>query len=144
MPGTFSGFGVQFLYPDNWKVRDSSELGEENTDGVMLETPEGAFFALNRYVGINEAQPVIDQAIEAMREEYEELEVQSYDDPQGVASDAGAELGFYYLDLLITARLLAIRDRNDVLLVQIQGESRDFDRQEPVFAAMIKSLRDSL
>jgi hypothetical protein len=144
MPGSFSGFGVQFLYPENWKIHDQSESTGDDAPGVMLETPEGAFFSLNRYPGIDATEPVIDQAIEAMRAEYTEIESRPWDDPAGVASDSGAELNFYYLDLLITARMLAIRDRDDVLLVQLQGESRDFDRLEPVFAAMLKSLRDSL
>jgi hypothetical protein len=144
MPGTFNGFGVQFLYPDNWKVNESIEPEPGEAPGVMLETPEGAFFAVNRYPNVNDTGPVVDQAIEAMRAEYQELELREYDDSNGVPSDSAAELNFYYLDLLITARLIAIRDREDVLLVQIQGESRDFDKLEPVFGAMMKSLRDSL
>lgn len=144
MPGSFSGFGVEFLYPENWKIHEAQDPEMGDIPGVMLETPEGAFFSLNRYAGIDDSAAVIDQALEAMREEYQEMEVREYDDPLAAAKDSALELDFYYLDLLITARLLAIRDRGDVLLVQIQGESRDFDKLEPVFSAMLKSLRDSL
>lgn len=144
MPGSFSGFGVQFLYPENWKIHEQADPDSGEAPGVMLETPEGAFFSLNRYSSVGETAMVLRQAIEAMREEYNEIEEREYEDPMGVASDAGVDLDFYYLDLLITARLLAIRDRDDVLLVQLQGESRDFDKLEPVFGAMLKSLRDSL
>ena len=144
MPSTFDGFGVRFLYPENWKVVDQTEAGEDATAGVMLETPEKAFFSLNRYTGGIAPQQVIDEAIAAMRGEYDEIEVSPYDDPSGLAREAGAELSFYYLDLLVAARLVAIPDGDDVLLVQIQGESRDFERLEPVFAAMLQSLRESL
>ena len=123
---------------------NQSNPNPAKSPGVMLETPEGAFFAVNRYPNIDDTGPVVDQAIDAMRAEYEELEIREYDDPSGVPSDSGAELNFYYLDLRITARLIGIRDRDDVLLVQIQGESRDFDKLDPVFGAMLKSLRDSL
>lgn len=144
MPGSFDDFGVQFLYPENWKIIDQTEAAEDTAAGVTLETPEGAFFSLNRYPGGLGAQGVIEEAIAAMRGEYDQIEVSDYEDPAGYAGESGAELHFYYLDLMIAARLLAIPDRNDVLLIQMQGESRDFDRLEPVFGAMLKSLRDSI
>lgn len=144
MPGSFDDFGVRFLYPENWKIVDQTEPAEDAAAGVTLETPEGAFFSLNRYPGGIGPETVIEEAIVAMRAEYDEIEVGPYEDPSGDAGESGAELHFYYLDLMIAARLLAIPEGNDVLLIQMQGESRDFDRLEPVFGAMLKSLRDSI
>ncbi|WP_164101069.1 hypothetical protein [Candidatus Laterigemmans baculatus] len=144
MPSSFEGFGVRFLYPDNWKIVEQTEPGEESTAGVMLETPEKAFFSVNRYTGNVSPQKVVDQAIAAMQGEYQEIEVTPLEDETATPRDASAELSFYYLDLLVETRLLGIADRDEVLLVQIQGESRDFDRLEPVFQAMLQSLRESL
>lgn len=144
MPRSFDGFGVRFLYPDNWRIVEQTEAGEDSTAGVMLETPEKAFFSVNRYTGGVSPQKVLDEAIAAMRGEYDEIEVNPFEDEARGPRDVGAELSFYYLDLLVATRVLAIADGDEVLLVQIQGESRDFDRLEPVFQAMLKSLRESL
>lgn len=144
MPSSFDAFGVRFLYPDNWKIVEQTEAGEESTAGVMLETPEKAFFSVNRYTGGISPQQVVDEAIAVMRGEYDEIEVNPFEEESALPRDVGAELSFYYLDLLVATRLLAIADRDEVVLVQIQGESRDFDRLEPVFRAMLKSLRESL
>jgi hypothetical protein len=153
MPGSFSGFGIRFLYPENWSISEQTEGSAEAAAGVSLETPEGAFLMVHRYPGITNPQQVIDRAVAAMREEYDPLELEEYgalaSDPAAAGLEnpmleAGVDLSFYVLDLLITARMLAIVDAGDVVLVQMQAESRDFDRLEAVFAAVLKTLRDSL
>lgn len=142
MPATFEELDVRFLYPDNWKIaaRDESEEGP----GVTLECPDGTFFSLNRYRERDDGAEILRQAVAAMEAEFDEIESEDYEDPSGGAGEAGAELRFYCLDLLITARFLAIRTSRDVLLVHMQGESRDFDRHALVFQAMLQSLRESL
>ncbi len=142
MPATFDEYGVRFLYPDNWEITERT-AGDESV-GVTLESPDGAFFSLNRYHRQTDAESLKEQVIEAMRAEYDEIEV--VPDPQSVRAEgeAGCELNFFVLDLLVTARILVIPDRHDLLLLQIQAENRQFDKQERVFEAMLKTLRDHL
>ncbi len=142
MVATYEGLGMKLLYPDNWQIDEATE--ESGAAGITLESPDGVFFSVNRYPQQDDPKYVLQQAVDAMRSEYSELEEDPLEDPDAWPSDASVELSFYYLDLLITTRILAIRDHQDVVLVQIQGESRDFDRLEPVFLAMMKSLRESL
>jgi hypothetical protein len=142
MPATFDEYGVRFMYPDNWEITERT--GGEESVGVTLESPDGAFFSLNRYHRQNAPESLKEQVIGAMRAEYEEIEV--VPDPHSVPSqgEAGCELNFFVLDLLVTARILIIPDRQDLLLLQIQAENRQFDKQERVFEAMLKTLRDHL
>jgi hypothetical protein len=128
------------MYPDNWSLLEQ----EEPIATVTIESPLGAFFSVSRYPGVTDPQHAIDQAVGAMQGEYDPMEVLPFEDPQGFVAEKGVEMSFYYLDLLISSRLLAMVDRGDVLLIQIQGENRDFDEQEPVFLAMLKTLRDSI
>lgn len=142
MPATFEEYGVRFLYPDNWEIAERS--ADDESVGVTIESPGGAFFSLHRYRNQSLPDHLLRQAADAMREEYEELESESYEDPDALPGESGSELRFYYLDLLITARILVIPDADDLLLVQMQGENRDFDQQARVFDAMLKTLRESL
>lgn len=142
MPATFEEYGVCFLYPDNWEIAERS--AEEESVGVTIESPDGTFFSLHRYHGQSRADDLLRQAASAMQAEYEQLESEPYADPDALPGERGSDLRFYYLDLLISARILVIPDAGDLLLVQMQGENRDFDRQERVFAAMLKTLRESL
>jgi hypothetical protein len=142
MPGVFEGCGVRFLYPDNWTVSEHQDDATAST--MTLEGPDAVFFSVSRHPQGAGSQAVA-EAVQAMRQEYPELEesVWSADDPVTGPLE-GAELDFYCLDLAITSRLVALEEKSTSLLVQMQGENRAFDRCEPVFRAMIKSIRDGL
>ncbi|QEG42865.1 hypothetical protein [Roseimaritima ulvae] len=142
MPATFDDFGVRFMYPDNWEVAERT--ASDDSVGVTIESPDGTFFSFNRYPDLASAAELMADVEAAMRSEYDELEVHV---PQ--CDDAGEgelirDLQFYYLDLLIVSRNLIIPDGNDLLLIQMQSENRDFEKNELVFAAMLKTLRDHL
>ncbi|QDS96280.1 hypothetical protein FF011L_50880 [Roseimaritima multifibrata] len=142
MPATFEDFGVRFLYPDNWELAERTAT--EESVGVTIEAPDGTFFAFNRYPGQVSALTLMDQVEAAMREEYDEVEISR---PEGVEADdeeLARDMEFYYLDLLIISRTVLIPEGGDLLLIQMQSESRDFEKNEMVFAAMLKSLRDYL
>ncbi len=139
MPATFDEFGIQFMYPDNWLLQGVES--DEESDSVTLEMPRGGFFSVTKYRQAAELDDVLDRATAIMREEYPELECEPADVEEG---DGDArELRFYYLDLLIMVRLTAMNVAGDTLLVQAQAESREFDASEPVFAAMMHSLRQA-
>lgn len=108
--------------------------------GIVLESPGGAFFSVHRYEGVVEPEALLARSLAAMREDYPELEESSWERPGG----AGRELDFYCLDLVITSRIWVIPSDDGCLLVQMQAESREFDRQEAVFEAMLHSLEQSL
>jgi len=141
MPSTFDDFGLKFLYPDNWQLQ--SRDSDEASDGVTLELPRGGFFSVTKYHGAPPLDVVLEKIASAMRAEYPEIEAQDQSDLDDDDSEI-IEFRFYYLDLLIVARVIAMTIASQTLVVQIQAESREFDAGEPVFAAMLKSIRDGL
>ncbi len=134
MPAVFESFGVRFLYPDNWTVASA-----DDSAGVMIEMPGGGVFAVEPQgaVAVEEASLLgeIERAIAAEYDELEREEV-SLEDEQAV------EFRFYYLDLLIVSRVVFVDGPNGRLLVQMQAESREFERNELVFAAILKQIRN--
>lgn len=140
MPATFEDFGVRFLYPDNWRV--DARQRDEQAEGITFDLPKGGFFSVTRYREQADPEALLGQIVEAMRSEYADIEA----DPLGVsdADDFFIDCRFYYLDLLITSRTTAIETGHDLVVVQAQAESREFDANEQVFAAVIRSLRESL
>jgi len=141
MPSTFDDFGLRFLYPDNWQIQ--SRDNDEVSDGVTLELPRGGFFSVTKYHQSPPLDVVLEKIASAMQAEYPELEAEeigNFDDDDSET----LEFRFYYLDLLIVARVYAMSIQSQTYVVQIQAESREFDTGEPVFAAMLKSIRDGL
>lgn len=140
MPNTFEDFGARFLYPDNWTLQGRER--DDQCEGVTLDLPGGGFFSVTRYFDQSDPEGLLTQISDSMRREYPEIET----DPLAVSDqdDFFIESRFYYLDLLVTCRWTAIETETDVIVIHCQAESREFDRNEPVFDAIIRSLRDSI
>lgn len=140
MPATFSSFGLEFLYPENWVVvqRDS----DEGQEGVTLELPGGGFFAVDRIRDDRDSEELIGQLADSVAEEYQQSEREAVTLEGAGANETAMDIRFYFLDLLIVSRLILLKVGKDRLVIQAQAESRDFDRNQPVFAAILKQIRD--
>jgi hypothetical protein len=140
MPITFDDFGIRFLYPDNWLIQ--SRESDDESDNVTLEMPNGGFFSVTKYRVPQTIDAVLEPIAVAMKNEYPEVEIEELD---SLDDDSDSiEFRFYYLDLLIVARVIAMVIDETTLVIQVQAESRDFDAGEPVYNAMLKSIRDGM
>lgn len=142
MPLQFDSFGLRFLYPDNWTIAEREE--EEGDQGVTLDLPGGGFLAIEQ-TDADSVEELIQGIVTTIAADYEDLE---RDDTSldVLPSDAPViDLRFYYLDLLIVSRIaiLTVPGQTDKrLIVQMQAESRDFDKNEAVFSAILKQITD--
>jgi hypothetical protein len=69
---------------------------------------------------------------------------QSLSHPGPLADTRGLELYFYYLDLLVRAKLIAFGIPHQTILVQFQAEDSEFASMERVFDAMLLTLCQSM
>lgn len=138
MPKQYSGMGVSLLYPDSWTI--SEEGDSSSREGVTLESPGGAFLAINAIHSQATPEEVLRQAAEAMDAEYEDIETESC--PMQLAGQefAGVIQRFYYLDFVVSSKLVILTIENKQYLVQIQGEDREVDQQSLVFEAILTSM----
>lgn len=139
MPRNFESFGIQFLYPDNWKQVERAD--DEGTEGVTLELPSGGFFTVERARDGDLAEEVVDQMTQTFESDYDEVESERVDLPGLSDREAAMEFRFYYLDLLVVSRLIVLDLDGGTVVVQMQAESRDFDENELVFDALVKQIR---
>lgn len=142
MPATFRGLDLECTYPENWKF--SEDNGEEGPIGFTVESPDAAFFSLIRYPWNCAPREVLEQAIPAINEDYEQFESNPMETGLGIADSRGAEVNFYCLDLLVTSQLMAFTLRPHTYLIQMQAEDRTFQKMKPVFKAMLVSILRSL
>ncbi|MFK7735705.1 MAG: hypothetical protein AB8B50_06750 [Pirellulaceae bacterium] len=134
MPKQYDNFGVQMLFPDNWKVDEESESAS-----VSFESPEGAFLTITR---LDDYEPgnAVRQVKEAMHDEYDEIEETAVVKRVGENELHGWHQSWVYLDLIVTAYVLEAETEQGQFLVQYQAEDRDFSRLETVFDAMLTCL----
>lgn len=145
MPAEFNSFGIRFLYPENWTLVDREE--GEGDQGVTLDLPGGGFVSLE-VTQAGPAEPVIERVVAAITNDYESVEREDLSLDVLPAGTPVIDLRFYYLDLLIVSRLVVLTvdrggDEAAMLVIQLQAESRDFDKNVPVFAAILKQIVDA-
>ncbi len=140
MPATFDDIGLRFLYPDNWIIAAGAD--DRGSCGVMFDLPTRGFFLIELADTCASDDEVIEQVVATVAAEYDEVERETVTLPDAGENERAVELQFYFLDMLIQSRIMVIYAGEQRLLIQIQAESRDFDAGEPVFAAILKQLRE--
>ncbi|WP_283433758.1 hypothetical protein [Neorhodopirellula lusitana] len=149
-PSVFEGFGLKFLYPDNWVLVERAK--DEGDQGVMFDLPSGGFVSLETLPVTREDEAILSEVDLMLRDQYEEVERESVVLPGADPDERAMDLRFYYLDLMVISRVVLLdapdstREQMPIagrILVQMQAESRDFDANELVFSALLKQIRDT-
>jgi hypothetical protein len=130
--------GIRFAYPENWTIAD--EQLDESPLGVSVQSPQGGYWDLRIFSSRLALQQVSDQALDAMREEYADLETEAVTEELFNVTAVGYDLDFFCLDLLVTSRIRSFHLGDRTLLLICQAENREFDRQQLVYSAITKSL----
>ncbi len=142
MPAEFRKLGIAFLYPDNWSLDEGDAMAGRGS--VTVSSPGGAFCSIGIHPHGTDLQKLADAAVNAMREEYKELEVDAAREELGARELSGYDISFYYLDLINAATIRCFATDEAVYSVFCQAEDREFDRLRMVFAAITSSLISNL
>jgi len=142
MPLTCKKHGIAFQYPDNWTIDEADSLAD--CKSVTVYSPGGAFWSIMLSPCSRDPHSFSKVAIEAMREEYEELDIEEIEETIAGRLMSGYDMHFYCLDLTNTACVRSVGTDQATYTVFYQAEDREFDRLHPVFLAITNSLLNSL
>ena len=142
MPAQFEKLGISFQYPENWTLDDSDAvLGRKS---VTVYSPAGAFWSVAIQGGSAAPDKMASAIVDAMREEYEGLEVVKIEKVVAGHELVGYDLNFYCLDLTNTAQVRSLQITHTTYTIFCQAEDREFERIGRVFEAMTTSLLNGL
>ncbi len=142
MPAVFEQLGVRFEYPDNWAI-DRLEEGQGD-EQVVVTSPNTAFWHLSRHPADSEIEPLFDEALAALRTEYQDMEVVPANEELEGHALCGFDVQFICLDLTNTCRLRAFKTPEATYLLLCQAEDREFAQVNLVFSAMLASVLRNL
>jgi len=141
MTARYEKLGVQFLYPENWQIRDEEPVSWPRS--VSVQSPGGGFWSLMVYRGSDKSPAdLTKEALSTMQQEYDGLESMEICEEFRSVKTSGYDMSFYCLDLVVTARALGACLGDQTLLVIWQAEDREFQQLEQVFRAITTSLLD--
>lgn len=138
MPAIYDRLGVKFQYPENWELTEEECVQWPRT--VSLQAPGGALWSVSIYPEDVEMDAREQEAVDALKSEYEGVETEPAFDSIGGRDATGQNLQFFYIDFVITAqiRVLAAADRRYLLFCQ--AEDREFEKLAMVFRAISESM----
>lgn len=138
MPSVFQQNGLRFEYPENWTLDEASE---DQVEQVVVSSPNTAFWHLSKYPLDSELEPLFDEALAALRTEYQGMETEPVFDLQVEDRQlTGFDVRFICLDLTITCWFRGFQTDDATYLLLCQAEDREFEQVSPVFLAMLASL----
>jgi hypothetical protein len=138
MPATYEGFGLRFLYPENWQI------SEEQTDdawSVYVQSPGTGFVQVIGHRGRPSVEEMLNSTIAALQEDYPDLEVEAVGERIAGRSVQGRDVRFISLDLITTCWLRCFRTPEATLMILCQVHDQEADQLEPVFRALRRSLQ---
>ncbi len=138
MIATFDRNGIRFQYPENWTI-DLEEGDEVWT--ATVQSQELAFILLSLRVDVEEPAMLADEALEAIKEEYKELDVENREGSVCGVPASGYEIQFLTVDTPITCQLRAVESPAGPLLIMSQFSEYDREKNEIVIDAILRSLQ---
>jgi hypothetical protein len=138
MPAIYENLGVRFLYPENWSITDEEDDAWPRT--VTLQSPQTGFWSLHVYPAAHDVKAVVKELIGAIQAEFSDIEVLPTKETFGEIATTGVDLAFFYLDLLVEAKIRCLRTPSATLIWLYQAESQEFESIEPVFQAIAISM----
>ena len=136
----YEDHGVRFEYPSDWTVEVTDE-GPVNT--VDLQHPEGVAFALVR---TDEMRPdpaeLADLALEAMREEYPELDAAPVMETLNERCATGHDVEFFSLDIANGASIRCFRTPRRTVLIFGQWSDLGGEDLSELIRGVFRSLEE--
>jgi len=137
----FEDFGIRFEYPEGWDV-EVTEDGEVTT--VAVNAPDGLAFAL---VTLDEARPapaeLADQALQAMRDEYPDLDAEPALETIGGHRATGHDVEFISLDMTNACAIRAFRTPRQTVLLFAQWSDVEDEQTADLLTAIRLSVAET-
>lgn len=142
MPLQFDRLGISFQYPDNWTLDDADAmLGRQS---VTVYSPGGAFWSVAIHPASAKPDQLVSAIVEAMRQEYQGLEVDEVRETKVHFELVGYDLAFYCLDLTNTGQVRYVQTSQAVYTIYCQAEDREFESIKRVFEAITVTFLSGL
>jgi hypothetical protein len=137
MAARFDDGGIRFQYPENWRLER-----EDNDTGwtVSIQSPGTAFMMVCLREDLPTPDQLADAALDALRDDYPDLEADDCVDSIAGQPAIGHEIRFISLDLTNTCWTRTFYTSEGTVLVLCQASDLELEQHEQVLRAICKSL----
>ena len=134
----FQEDGIAFQYPENWRLdREATDEGWT----VLVQSPDTAFLVVSFDPNLPTTEEMAETALEALREDYPELEAEPHVDTLAGQMAVGHDVRFFSLDLTNTCWIRSFYSDAGTVLVMCQSNDLELEQNEPIIRAICASMR---
>jgi hypothetical protein len=141
MPAHFQKSNLNFLYPENWTLDEDDASGDQS---VTVYSPGGGFWSVAVHHGAMEPLILANAALDAMKMEYNDIEIQEVEETIADRKLTGFDLNFFLFDFTNTAQIRSVRCNNDIYVILCQAEDSEFEQIQRVFQAITVSMLNGI
>ena len=128
---------IKFRYPEGWELEEHEIEGGQT---VSLQSPGSMFMLVSVYETDPSCQMIADQALDALRDEYPELESTPVSDIITQSPVVGYDVGFVALDFTNTCWIRAFMSQEQTILIFAQTNDMDLQDGHVAFIELHDSL----
>lgn len=139
MDELYRSHGVKFRFPGDWALNEQRTGSEEVT--VTVSSPETSFWSLSLYFDRPDPEALIETAVDAFRDEYDELDDYPVECRVCRRPATGRDLEFVCLELINSAFLRAFRTPRFSALVLYQGTDHELADTREILEGITASLQ---
>ncbi|MCX7422830.1 MAG: hypothetical protein NT013_25280 [Planctomycetia bacterium] len=137
MNRVFERHGLHFEYPEDWILHEQSAADEIT---VTVNSPETSFWSLTLIFDRPDPYRVVETVIDALREDYSDVDVYTNEDRLGELSAVARDADFVCHELIGSAFIRAAVIPGGTLLVFYQGADIELEETQSLMERISKSL----
>lgn len=130
--------GVRFRYPDDWELNEEQSI--ENEVSITVSSSETSFWSLTLFLDGELPEVLVESAIEAFREEYEELDIYTAEADYCHRTNIARDVEFVCFELMNSAFLRAFRSGSFSVLILYQGNDQELEETKSILEEISASL----
>jgi len=135
---TYTGHGIRFRYPSDWQFK---ERQSESEASFLVASPETSFWSLTLFFEQPSPDDVLESALDAFCEEYDELDIYTVDATPLFPDCLARDLEFVCLELINSAFLRVIPTKRFTVFVFYQATDHELKQTRSVLEGISKTLQ---
>ena len=137
MQNSYHEHGVRFQYPSHWEL---TERQSPNEVTITVSSPETSFWSLVMFFDRPSPENLIESAIGAFREEYDEIDVYPAEAMLCARTNVARDVEFVCLDLINSAFVRAFQTSLFSALILYQGTDCELEESKEILESISASL----
>lgn len=138
MDETYTGLGIRFRYPSDWQFQ---ERQSESEASFLVASPDTSFWSLTLFFEQPSPDDVLEAALDAFREEYDDLDIYPVDSTPLFSDSLARDLEFVCLELINSAFLRVFHTECFTALVLYQATDHELEQTRSVLEGISNTLQ---